>query len=340
MSKEGAETPNRWVRSVASITMAYNAEGTLRRQLDALLGQTATLQEIIVVDNASIDGTAAMLTAQYPQVTVLRMHDNLGAAGAWAAGLMYATTVKKYDWVWTFDDDSVPDANALEILLQGFSSLGASNPKIGMLAPLPIDRQAGRSYPPILWRNGFVRGSTSLLQQPVWMADLVIASGCMVSRELVDAIGLPRSDFFMDVFDLEYCIRARTKGYKIAVITEARLTHEIGNTREVHLSGSKRLWMNQPAWREYYISRNLIYLAWWLYPKFATKISIARYMMEHLAGVLLFSTNRLACAWKMVQGCVDGLRGRLGIRFRPDAKGSRATGMISKAVEKIQIGKA
>ena len=66
-------------RSVASITTAYNAAAALRQHIDALLRQERPLQEIIVVDNASSDETRSLLAAQYPQVTVLRMTENLGA---------------------------------------------------------------------------------------------------------------------------------------------------------------------------------------------------------------------------------------------------------------------
>lgn len=299
--------------------MAYNALNVLPRQIEALLAQTHPLQEIVVVDNASSDGTDTMLAERYPQVTVLRMLENLGAAGAWAAGLSYAVQ-KGYDWVWTFDDDSVPEAKGLETLLHGVETLGATEAEVGMVATLPVDRETGCSYPPMLWLNGFVKGSVELLQQPVWLADLVIASGCMVRRGMVEQIGLPRADFFMDVFDIEYSIRARSRGYKIAVITDAKLTHDVGRTRKINFAGYRRLWMNQPPWREYYISRNLAYLAWRLYPNLATKMSIARYLAVHLAQVLSFSSDGVACAIRMIQGFGDGLRGRLGTRFLPKAR--------------------
>jgi rhamnopyranosyl-N-acetylglucosaminyl-diphospho-decaprenol beta-1,3/1,4-galactofuranosyltransferase len=327
-------------QSVASVTIAYNAAEALPKQMEALLAQTHALQEIIVVDNASTDGTSAMLAERYPQVTVLRMSENLGAAGAWAAGLSYATLEKGYEWVWTFDDDSVPESNALELLLRGIHTLGETEDEVGMAATLPVDRGTGSSYRPMLWRDGFVKGSPELLQKPVWMADLVIASGCMVRRTMVEKIGLPRADFFMDIFDLEYCIRARSQGYKIAVVTSAKLTHEIGNTRKINFMGYKRSWLNQPPWREYYVSRNLTYLAWSLYANFSTKLSIGRYLAVHLAQILLFSTSRGACAIKMVQGFGDGLRGRMGVRMRPGRKELPAPSPGRAMAEKIETGKA
>src|SRR5207245_1661508 len=96
--------------SVASVTVSYNAARELPCQIEVLLRQTRPLQEIVVVDNASTDGTRAMLAERYPQITVLPMNENIGMAGAWAAGLSYAALQKGHDWVWTFDDDSVPGA--------------------------------------------------------------------------------------------------------------------------------------------------------------------------------------------------------------------------------------
>src|SRR6476646_8871315 len=97
LSKAGA--------SVASITVAHNGACALPRHIDALLEQRRPLEEIIVVDNASVDETSALLAARYPHVTVLRMSENVGVGGALAAGLAYAAQEKKHDWIWMFDQD-------------------------------------------------------------------------------------------------------------------------------------------------------------------------------------------------------------------------------------------
>jgi rhamnosyltransferase len=168
---------------------------------------------------------------------------------------------------------------------------------------------------------------------------MAIASGSLVLREVVQEVGVPRADFFMDISDIEYYLRIRSHGYRIAVISRAEISHEIGHTRKVSLPGYKLLWTDQPPFREYYISRNLTYLAWWLYPNLATRISIARYLAVHLAQVLLFSSKRLACAIRMIQGFGDGLRGRLGIRMRPGAEDLRRPGVALTLPEKIEAGR-
>ncbi len=304
--------------SVASLTTAYNAERRLPRQIERLLVQSRSLQEIIVVDSASTDCTCAMLAARFPQVTVLPMPENLGAAGAWAAGLSYAALEKRHDWVWTFDDDSVPQPNALEILLNGIHDLELEHSDIGIAAGLAVNSETGDFYKPVFWHDDFVQPPAAMLSLATWFADMVIASGCMVRREVVEKVGLPRADFFMDVADLEYCLRARRAGYKVAIVNAARLVHEVGRARRIRLPGYSRLWTEQAPFREYYISRNLMYLAWWLYPNFRSKRAIARYLTVHAIQIALFGSRKLDCLTKMAQGLGDGHQATLGIRFRPE----------------------
>jgi GT2 family glycosyltransferase len=301
------------------VTVAYNAVKVLPRQIDALLRQTRSLQEIVVVDNASSDGTGAMLAERYPQVTLLRMSENLGQAGGWSIGISYAALRKQHDWIWTFDNDSVPAPEALEALLNGMEALENADTVIGMAAPMPVHRETGTSYLPFLWRDGFVKPSAEQARQPMWFADMVIASGCLVGRDVVEKIGLPRADFFMDFCDFEYCLRLRSHGYKIAIVNCVKLDHEIGNARKIRLFGSPGLWTNHPPFREYYFSRNLAYLGWWLYPNRSTKRSVARYVASRGVRVLLFGTRKLSCLMRMIQGFHDGVRGRLGIRLRPES---------------------
>ena len=175
-----------------------------------------------------------MLAERYPQVTVLRMNENLGAAGAWAAGLSYAALDKKHDWVWTFDDDSVPPSDSLARLLGGIGSLNGTQAEVGMVAPMPVHLESKTYYPPLFWRDGFVKPSAEQMREELWFADLVIASGNLVRHEVVEKIGLPRADFFMDFFDFEYSLRARQR-VQDCVVPGAELGHTIGNARKVWL---------------------------------------------------------------------------------------------------------
>lgn len=303
--------------SVATVTVAFNGRHILARQINALCRQTLPVSEIIVVDNASTDGTADFLAREFRQVTVLRMPENLGASGALARGMKYAALQKNHTWIWMFDDDSLPADNALELLVQNANALRCREPEVAIVAPLCVHGETGFCYMPLFWRNGYVNPPSEQLNQRVWFADLVINAGTLVHQSVIKTIGVPRADFFMDFFDFEYCLRARSHDYKIAVVTEARLLHEVGKTRQVRLPGYVNRWMDHAPWREYYITRNMTYVGWWLYPDWRTKRFVLRHLIRHAGGVVLFGTKKLACLRKMVQGFWDGIRANLGIRFLP-----------------------
>jgi len=219
-----------------------------------------------------------------------------------AAGLSYAALDKRHDWVWTFDDDSVPGADLLARMFGGIGLLNGTQGEVGMVAPMPVHQETKTYYPPLFWRDGFMKPSVEQMREPVWFADMVIASGCLIRQEVVGRIGLPRADFFMDFFDFEYSLRARSHGYKIAVIPRAELDHEIGNARKVWWAGRTRLWPGYAPWREYYYSRNLAYAGWYLYPNRGTKRFILGHLARHAGAVLLFSAKKAACLRKMAQG--------------------------------------
>jgi GT2 family glycosyltransferase len=236
-----------------------------------------------------------------------------------AAGLSYAALSRRHDWIWTFDFDSVPAPDSLVCLLGGVSSLNGALAEVGLIAPLAVHRQTNSYYPPLFWRNGFVSPSADQVREPLWFADMVMASGSLVRRQVVETIGLPRADFFMDFFDYEYSLRARAHGYKIAVVPAAELAHEVGEARIVRLPGRSRLWTSYAPWREYYNSRNLAYAGWHLYPNWGTKKFVLKHLVRHAGAVVLFSPNKTASIWRMMQGFRDGCGAKLGIRFRPDA---------------------
>ncbi len=73
---------------VAAVVVTYNRSDVLRNALTGLLAQTRPLDELIVVDNASTDGTSDMLAAEFPTARLVRMSENLGPGG----GLRRGTT--------------------------------------------------------------------------------------------------------------------------------------------------------------------------------------------------------------------------------------------------------
>src|SRR4051794_22977563 len=91
----------------------WNDADVIDAALRAVSGQTRAVEEILIVDNGSTDGT---VDRSFPSnVKLVRHALNLGTSGAVKSGIEYALK-HQYDWIWILDADSVPRPNALELL--------------------------------------------------------------------------------------------------------------------------------------------------------------------------------------------------------------------------------
>lgn len=299
---------------IASVTVAYNGAKVLPRQLDALGMQTKKLDEIVVVDNASSDNTVALLQRDYPSVTVLRQSQNVGVGGGYAAGLGYAAQQKKYDWIWLLDQDSEPANDCLERLFEGLRHIAGDADQPAILAPLCHDPKSQMTFSASIWLHG-LRSPEQANDAPVYFVDSVISSGALLRREAVESVGLPRADFFMDFVDHEYSLRLRRHGYKIAIVTAAKLNHVLGEPIHTNIFGFRKNWTAHSPWREYYMARNEVFTVWEYFPDWRTKSTVAQRLLRHALAVLLFGRQKLACLVMMRRGIADGRAGRLGIRY-------------------------
>jgi rhamnosyltransferase len=304
--------------SVASVTIAYNGASTLPRQLDALRNQTRKLDEIVVVNNASTDNVLSLLASHYPDVTVLDLPENRGVGGGYSAGLSY--TLEKYDWTWFLDGDSVPSLDALENLLEGIRDLGDEAVDVAIVAPVCVNSQTGGIYPGLMWQKGWRYTDDFALTHPAVFVDSVISSGSLLSSAAARQVGYPRSDYFIDFVDHEYCFRLRRSGYRIAMITRCRMAHTIGQPRRIHFLGLSKQWVDHPVWREYYMARNAFFTIWQYYPDWRSKLAIVRQLVRHLIEIGLFGTRKLARLRMIVQGLRDAFAGTLGVRYLPARK--------------------
>src|SRR4051794_27424981 len=93
----------------------FNDADIIDRALDAVQNQTRPVDAVLLVDNASTDGT---LDRVFPEcVTVIHNPDNFGTSGAVRIGLSYALE-HGFDWMWILDADSIPEPDALEKMLE------------------------------------------------------------------------------------------------------------------------------------------------------------------------------------------------------------------------------
>src|SRR6266576_1107507 len=308
------QEPSRSAR-VASVAVSWNGRAILPGLLESLLNQTQSLSELIVVDNASTDGTIELLNEQFPSVKVIRLTTNEGVSGGYSAGLEYALG-RNYDWVWMLDQDSRPLPSTVEKLLAAAEAF-PDRDKLGLIAPLSIDEATRAPNSLFLWKEGQIEVPTASAGEVLTLVDMVISSGSLIRREAVIKAGLPRKDLFMDFVDYEHCLRLRRSGFLIAIVNQCVMPHTIGQPRTVKFLGKLKNWITHTPWRDYYKVRNRAFVVWHQVPSIRAKLFVVRQFLKQMIGSLLYDPEKVRRIHFMWRGLWDGIRGRLGITVRP-----------------------
>jgi rhamnopyranosyl-N-acetylglucosaminyl-diphospho-decaprenol beta-1,3/1,4-galactofuranosyltransferase len=206
---------------IVAVVVTFNRLALLQRLVSRLL-EVGGLAEILVVDNASTDGTAEWLAAQAAPVSTLSLPDNRGGAGGFDVGVRAAYDGGA-DLIWLMDDDGIPEPDCLKILLDhdeydfwGPAVLAEQDPS-RLCFPIRLPGRAA-----VVHRMSEVE----LAARDGVIADVVIPfNGVLVTRELVGRIGTPRAEFFIWGDDVEYLWRAEAAGARIATVVDAHVLH-------------------------------------------------------------------------------------------------------------------
>lgn len=301
---------------IATVVCVYNNKDSIVKVISALLFQRYPIIEIIVVDNASSDGTPDLIKKQFPDITLLQNNNNLGVGVGYANGMEYAYN-KGYDWVWLLDGDSIPHELSLKNLIEFFPLIRDKYEKAGILAPSAINSVTGlREY--YFMKNRFIRMiEKSDISKSFYSVDSVISSGSLINRHVIEDAGLPRADFFMDFVDYEYNLRVRKYGYKIIYIPSSIIYHSLGETKMMRKI--TKFWKKLPSplhapWRLYYMTRNELYIYLYIIPSFRALIFYSGRMLKTTISILVKPEigEKLSRVKYILLGLKDGLRGRLG----------------------------
>lgn len=193
---------------VAAVVVTYNRKDLLKECINSLKNQTLKLDKIFIIDNASTDGTEAILKKNFlnsPSLEYVKLPSNLGGSWGFYKGLKTAYEAG-YDWFWCMDDDILADEAAYEELWNAKCGLESNGEKIGFLASnvLWTDGNPCKMNVPVVARNLFWN---KYLEDSIVQLRIASFAGLMVSREAVKSFGLPLKEFFIWGDDYEYTLR-------------------------------------------------------------------------------------------------------------------------------------
>lgn len=302
----GARRRNTDDRVVAVIVTFRPDLLALRRLIECLLPQVSGL---VVVDNGSDDVAQAYLQ-ELPSsfFSYMDMGENRGVAEALNQGVNMAFE-SGATHVMLFDQDSVPAEDMTLQLLFAHRQLETQGCRVATVGPQYVDPRSGYVAPFLVTKGLRLHPVCSPTPSLPVEVDFVITSGALISQASWVAIGSMAGPMFIDYVDIEWGLRARSKGFVSYGLASARLSHSLGDRRMDFLGQSVPI--HSPL-RHYYQIRNPL----WIYRQKGIplnwKVVDGCRLMLRFAFNSIFVAPRLKNIKYMFRGFLDGLAGRLG----------------------------
>lgn len=256
---------------LAAIVVTFNRLGALKGTVERLYAEP--IDHIIVVDNASTDGTTVWLAEQTdPRLCCVTLADNTGGAGGFEAGMRYARDAIDPDWVVMMDDDASPQVGAMRAFRSDAAGINPNSDEVGSVI-------AAVFYP-----NGTICEMNRPSQNPFWNLGLLLKTmfrggrvgfhikdtdydpmagrkpldvasfvGYFVSRQAIHKVGLPEGGLFIYGDDVLYSLRLRRAGLRMEFMPSVRFDHDCGTMGQGFIY--------RPLWKIYYHCRNGVSIA-------------------------------------------------------------------------------
>lgn len=218
----GAHKP---IPRVAIVILNWRAWETTARCIASLGPEPGAEVDVIIVDNASRDGSVAALRRRFPALTVLESETNRGFAGGCNLGIRLATS-RGADFVWLLNNDVEVRAGALSALL----AKAAADPRVGAVGSVQYDTVNHQLVR--VWGGGhvnFLTGIPASCSRPGELRRLqyLSAASVLLRGQALHETGLLDEAFFLYWEDTDLSFRLRAAGWRLAV-AETSLIHHRG----------------------------------------------------------------------------------------------------------------
>ena len=229
--------------TIAAVVVTYNRLSLLKECLEAISLQTCKVNSIIVVNNATTDGTTEYLQQlDDKQIVVKSLEKNIGGAGGFAEGIAIATKMN-VDAIWIMDDDTIPQTDALEHLvyiLNQHENTGFVNSKV-----VWTDGNIHQMNIPGYVHHDDLGGGLYAIRSASFVS-------LLVPSKIVREVGLPYREFFIWVDDAEFTARIVKAGHKGYLTTSSVVVHKTAT----NYGASIKTATPEAAWKFYYYMRN------------------------------------------------------------------------------------
>lgn len=270
------------------IIVTYNPENPIDKLLNSV---SLFSNNIIIVDNGSRNLSKLNNTVSvYPNVRIIPLNRNLGVAAAINKGIKEGLS-KEIEYIITFDQDSIPSNK----LISYYNKVIIKEPNIGLI---------GCGYGYKVDDNSHITYHDE---------KELITSGMLHSVNTIKKIGYYNEKLFIDYVDTDYSLRCAREGFRTIKVENCLNKHNLGSQETVNFMGSRKLITTHSANRQYYITRNLVYLTkkyFMVFPSFM--ISKNYLFLKALLRIILVEPSKKDKLRNTFKGLLDGIRNRMG----------------------------
>lgn len=211
---------------VAAVVVTYNRKELLRQNLAALLNQEKYIVDIIIVDNASNDGTEEMILKDFsiPQIVYRNTGANLGGAGGFQYGVREAMKNPRgyaYEFIWIMDDDTIPHSDSLKELMAADEKLDG---KWGWLSSVAYWTDGSICKANRQKKTLYKFVSNEDLQETLVRVQMASFVSLLVKTSVIKDVGIPIGEYFIWTDDYEFTGRI-SAGHPIYVVPDSKVLH-------------------------------------------------------------------------------------------------------------------
>lgn len=213
---------------VAIVIVNWNKKEFVLNLLSSLRELNYPDYDIIVVDNASTDGSVEAIRQIYPNIKILVNEENLGGTGGFNTGMRYALNKGWYKYIWLLDNDAEVEKNSLIELVNAMES----DEKIGIAGSRILDKVTNITVE----CGGYIRKDTigvvpymrNCRMTPANKyidVDYVAVCSALVRTNALLTVGLMDERFFLFWDDMDWGWSFKDKGYRVVAVTDSIVYH-------------------------------------------------------------------------------------------------------------------
>ena len=292
------------MKNTVAIVVTYNRLELLKECIESLSKQTHKEFDILVVNNASTDGTDDYLNNAKNNniLDYITLESNTGGAGGFYTGIK--ESIKKgYDYYWLMDDDTLPKEDCLEELHKAGKAL---DDKFGFLSSYSLWTDGSRcKMNAVRTKEWSTFENPELSRKGIFAIERASFVSLLIKKDVILSVGLPIKEFFIWSDDYEYTCRIERK-FKSYIVVNSEVVHKTMNNigSNVVYDDFGRLERYKIAYRnEWYVAR-----------KYKERNRQLRKIRLAIEGTLRFGDHKRKRILMVLCGTIKG------IFFRPRAE--------------------